>query len=256
MSPSAVAGETPPVIVEDLRKTFGTMVAVDGVSFQVEPGEVVGLLGPNGAGKTTVLSMLLGLVSPTSGTIRMLGKDFQKHRTEILQHCNFSSAYVALPGNLKVRENLAVFGHLYGVRNASRKIDELLELFEVAHLRNSITGRLSSGESARVNLCKALLNDPKLLLLDEPTASLDPDMADKFRKVLCSLQSERHISMIYTSHNMRDVEEVCDRILFLQKGRIIASGTSEEIMEHFKEDTLEDVFIQVARDGSVEDAAS
>lgn len=241
------------VEIRSLRKAFGDTVAVEEVSFDVNEGEVVGLLGPNGAGKTTTLSMLLGLIKPTSGAITIFGKDFEKCRTDILKHCNFSSAYVALPGNLKVIENLTIFAKLYRVKNAKKKIAELLDLFEVAHLKDRITGRISSGESARVNLCKALLNDPKLLLLDEPTASLDPDMADKFRTFLGKIQRERKISMIYTSHNMRDVEEVCDRVLFMQKGKIIAKGTTKEVLEKFHEDSLEDVFIRVARTGDLEE---
>lgn len=236
------------VSVSGLKKTFGQTKAVDGVSFDVPEGEILGLLGPNGAGKTTLLSILLGLITPTEGSIRIFGLEFHRHRVEILRRCNTSSAFIALPGNLTVEENLAFFGRLYGVKNASKRIVTLLEMFEVGHLRKSITGRLSSGESARVNLCKALLNDPGLILFDEPTASLDPDMADKFRKTLKDLQRDRAITMIYTSHNMRDVEEVCGRILFLQRGKILADGSSAEILARFGKESLEEVFIQVARD--------
>lgn len=237
------------VSVSDLRKTFEGKAAVDGVSFEVPEGQILGLLGPNGAGKTTLLSMLLGLIAPTSGNIRIFDKDFQKHRIKILRRCNTSSAFVALPGNLTVEENLTVFARLYGLKKPMAKITELLEMFEVAHLRRSITGRLSSGESARVNLCKALLNDPGLILFDEPTASLDPDMADKFRKHLLRLSQDRKgITMLYTSHNMRDVEEVCGRILFLRKGRVLADGSSAEILSRFGKQSLEDVFIEVARE--------
>src|SRR5204863_7348916 len=149
--------------------------------------------------------------------------------------CNFSSAYTGLPANLKVWENLLVFAKLYQVPNHRQKTDELLELLEIGHLKKKITGHLSSGESTRVNLCKALLNDPELLMLDEPTASLDPDIADKVRKLLRRIQSERQITMIYTSHNMRDVEEVCDRVLFMHKGRIIAEGTPQQVKDKFNQ---------------------
>jgi len=241
------------VDVQSLRKTFGKVTAIEELSFHVETGEIVGLLGPNGAGKTTAISILLGLVTPTSGKVRILGLDLPKDRIAILEKCNFTSAYVNLPGNLKVMENLVVFAGLYGVRNPKSKIMALLERFEIGHLHDRISGALSAGESTRVNLCKALLNDPELMLLDEPTASLDPDMADKVRKFLRELQKERGISMVYTSHNMRDVEEVCDRVLFMQKGRILTQGTPAQILEKFQESSLEEVFIRVARTGDLEE---
>jgi ABC-2 type transport system ATP-binding protein len=239
------------VEVQHLRKEFDGTVAVADVSFTVRRGEIVGVLGPNGAGKTTTIQVLLGLTTPTAGTVRLFGQDLEKHRVEILQRCNFSSAYTGLPSNLKVWENLLVFSMIYGVNDRREKVDQLLALFEIAHLRNKITGHLSSGESTRVNLCKALLNDPELLMLDEPTASLDPDIADKVRKLLRRVQREKGITMIYTSHNMRDVEEVCDRLLFLHKGRIIAEGTPQQVIEKFQQKSLEEVFIRVARSGDL-----
>jgi len=239
------------VEVQHLRKEFNGTVAVADVSFNVQRGEIVGLLGANGAGKTTTIQVLLGLTTPTSGTVRVFGQDFERHRIEILQRCNFSSAYTGLPSNLKVWENLLIFAKLYQVKDHRQKTDELLELLEIAHLRKKITGHLSSGESTRVNLCKALLNDPELLLLDEPTASLDPNIADKVRKLLRHVQRECGISMIYTSHNMRDVEEVCDRVLFMNKGNIIAEGTPRQVIDQFQQKSLEDVFIQVARSGDL-----
>jgi ABC-2 type transport system ATP-binding protein len=235
--------------VAELRKTFDGVTAVDGISFEVGTGEILGLLGANGAGKSTTLQILLGLTTPTSGKVEVFGMDLNRHRIEILQRCNFSSAYTGLPANLKVWENLVVFAKLYEVRHARKKIDSLLELMEIGHLRDHVTGHLSSGESTRVHLAKALLNDPELLLLDEPTASLDPDIADKVRKILRRIQTERGISMVYTSHNMRDVEEVCDRVVFLHRGRVLAAGSSAEIKAHFERSSLEDVFIRVAREG-------
>ncbi len=242
------------VQVEHLRKEFNGTVAVADVSFTVRRGEIVGLLGANGAGKTTTIQVLLGLTTLTSGAVRVFGQDLERHRVEILQRCNFSSAYTALPSNLRVRENLRVFAALYQVRDYRPKMDALLQLFEIAHLKDKITGHLSSGESTRVNLCKALLSDPELLLLDEPTASLDPDIADKVRKILRRIQRERGITMIYTSHNMRDVEEVCDRVLFLHKGKVIAAGAPQEVIARFNQRSLEEVFIRVARSGDLVEA--
>ncbi len=239
------------VEVQHLRKEFAGTVAVADVSFTVQRGEIVGVLGANGAGKTTTIQILLGLIKPTSGNVTVFGKDLERHRIEILQRSNFSSAYTGLPSNLKVWENLLIFAMIYGVKGHREKTNELLQMFEISHLRNKITGHLSSGESTRVNLCKSLLNDPELLMLDEPTASLDPDIADKVRKLLRRIQSERRITMVYTSHNMRDVEEVCDRVLFMHKGRIIAEGTPQQVKDRFNQKTLEDVFINVARGGDV-----
>lgn len=239
------------VEVNNLRKEFNGVYAIDGLSFNVFEGEILGMLGPNGAGKTTAIQIMLGLITPSSGTVRLFGMDFEKNRIKVLQRCNFSSAYVSLPHNLRVWENLTVFAQIYSVKNAKKKIDDLLEMFEIGHLRKIMTGRLSSGEQTRVNLCKALLNDPDLLLLDEPTASLDPDIADKVRKLLRRVQAERKISMIQTSHNMRDVEEVCDRVLFVNKGKILAEGSPNEIMDQFARTNLEEVFIHIARGGDL-----
>jgi ABC-2 type transport system ATP-binding protein len=241
----------PIVQVEHLRKEFDGTVAVADISLTVNRGEIVGLLGANGAGKTTTIQILLGLTTATAGSVKIFGEDFERHRVEILQRCNFSSAYTGLPSNLKVWENMLIFAQLYGVKDWKTRTDELLELFEISHLKKKITGNLSSGESTRVNLCKSLLNQPELLLLDEPTASLDPDIADKVRKLLRRIQRERGTTMIYTSHNMRDVEEVCDRVLFMHKGRIIAEGTPQQVVDKFQQKSLEDVFISVARGGDV-----
>jgi ABC-2 type transport system ATP-binding protein len=232
---------------DKLVKTFGDSTALDGLSFQVAKGESLGLLGVNGAGKTTAMDLLLGLTTPTSGTIRMFGKDLWKHRIEILKQVNFSSAYTSLPSNLLVWQNLTVFARLYGVPKPKQRIEELLELLDITHLRKSVTGTLSAGESTRVNLAKALLNEPRLLLLDEPTASLDPDIADRVRKLLRMLQAERGLSILYTSHNMRDIEEVCDRLIFLHGGKVLAEGTPGEVHERFHRSSLEDLFIGVAR---------
>ena len=237
----------------DLTREFDGVTVLDKFSFQLRQGEVLGLLGANGAVKTTAMNMLLGLTLPTSGRIEVFGKELHKHRIEILRRTNFSSAYTALPGNLYVWQNLAVFARIYGVPNAKQKITELLELLEIADLRKRVTGQLSAGESTRVNLCKAMLNDPDLLLLDEPTASLDPDIADKVRKFVQRIQKERNIAILYTSHNMKDIEEVCDRVIFLHKGKVVAEGTPTEIVERSAQSSLEDVFIKIARSGDIEE---
>lgn len=237
--------------VHELTKVFNGVTAVDHLNFSIDRGEIVGILGANGAGKTTTLQMILGLIRPTSGRIEIFGQEIEQHRIEILRRMNFSSVGVNLPANLLVCQNLWVFAKLYGVKQARRRIDELLTLLEIAHLRDARTGRLSSGELSRVNLCKALVNRPELLLLDEPTASLDPDMADKVRKILRHVQQEDGVAMLYTSHNMRDIEEICDRVLFMHNGRLIAEGTPQQIVERFHTRSLEEVFIRVARSGEV-----
>ncbi|BCX49307.1 multidrug ABC transporter ATP-binding protein [Haloferula helveola] len=239
--------DRPLLEIDAVEKRFGNFVAVKGVSLAVEAGETVGLLGVNGAGKTTLMNMILGLITPSGGSIRAFGLDITKHRIEILERTNFCTTYATLPGNLKVHHNLEVFASLYRVKKGKEKVAELLEVLEITHLADKITGRLSAGESTRVNLAKALLNNPQLLLLDEPTASLDPDIADKVRKLVRRIQRERHPAILYTSHNMRDIEEVCDRILFLHEGKILAEGTADEITKKFAGRDLDDVFIKIAR---------
>lgn len=247
--------DSPPVVLSarDLTREFDGVKALDAFNFSLRRGEVLGLLGANGAGKTTAMNMLLGLTTPTSGKIEAFGKDLVSHRVEVLQRMNFSSAYTALPGNLCVWQNLRVFARIYGVKKPKEKIAELLSLLEIEYLHDRVTGQLSAGESTRVNLCKALLNDPELLLLDEPTASLDPDIADKVRKFVTKMQKERGIAILYTSHNMKDIEEVCDRVIFLHKGKVVAEGTPAELVRRSEQSSLEDVFIKIARSGEVED---
>ncbi len=240
--------------VADLVKRFGDFAAVRNVSFEIRKGEILGLLGANGAGKTTVINMMLGLITPSEGRIEVFGQDLASHRIEILRRMNFCSTYTQLPGNLLVGQNLNVFGKLYRVPDLDRRIDEVLDLLEIGHLKKRVSGHLSAGESTRLNLCKALLNRPELLLLDEPTASLDPDIADKVRKAVKRVREEDGATMLYTSHNMRDVEEVCDRVIFMHKGKILHQGTPAEIVSHFQEKSLEDVFIRVARGGELETA--
>jgi ABC-2 type transport system ATP-binding protein len=247
-----MSNHSPTVLrVLELTKAFNDVVAVDRLSFGIARGEIVGILGANGAGKTTTLQMILGLIRPTSGRIEIFGQDLEQHRIEILSRMNFSSVGVNLPMNLRVSQNLWIFAKLYGVKEAWKRIDALLNLLAIDHLRDAITGRLSSGEVSRVNLCKALLNHPRLLLLDEPTASLDPDIADKVRKILRRVQQEEEVAMLYTSHNMRDIEEICDRVLFLHNGHLMAEGTPAQMVERFRTQSLEEVFIRIARSGEV-----
>jgi ABC-2 type transport system ATP-binding protein len=235
--------------VSGLRKTFGETVAVEDLSFGVRRGEILGLLGVNGAGKTTAMNMILGLTEPTSGSVRAFGMAMPGNRTAILRRCNFCSAYAPLPSNLLVWQNLLVFSLIYGVRRRRARTTALMELFEIAHLKDRVTGQLSSGEATRVNLCKSLLNSPELLMLDEPTASLDPDIADKVRKTLRRVQREEGVAMLYTSHNMRDIEEVCDRVIFIHHGRVVAEGTPAEVVENSEHASLEEMFIELARSG-------
>jgi len=237
--------------VRGLTKAFNGVLAVDDISFDVYEGEILGLIGPNGAGKTTTLQMLLGLTTPTSGKIRLFGLELASNRESILQRVNFSSSYISLPYSLTVRENLFIFARLYGVKDAAEKIEGLLETFEISGLKDTPTRRLSSGQITRVCLCKALLNDPGILFLDEPTASLDPDIADKTRKLLKRINGEKDISILYTSHNMAEMEEMCDRLVFLDRGRILAVGRPGEIKQKFGAATLEEAFLKIARHKAV-----
>jgi ABC-2 type transport system ATP-binding protein len=234
--------------VKSLVKDFDGFKAVDELSFVAEEGKITGLLGPNGAGKTTTIQMLLDIITPTSGSISVFGKDFKDHREEILSKVNFSSPYVALPTNLTVLENLLTFARLYSVKNPKKKIDELADFFEIRHLLNKITASLSTGQLTRVNLTKAFINNPKLLLLDEATASLDPDIADKTRKVLKKMQLEKGVTILYTSHNMAEIEELCDKVIFMNKGKVREEGTVEELVKKFGHKDLNDIFISIARE--------
>ncbi len=244
------------IVVDGLTKRFGDALVVRDVSFSVAAGEIVGLLGPNGAGKTTTIQMLLGIIKPTAGRIEILGLDLARERSRVLQQVNFSSAYVSLPPRLSVAENLRVYAHLYQVPDVQQRIAELLDYFDVAHLRDRTVATLSSGQMARVNLCKALLNRPRLLLLDEPTASLDPDAADRARTIFKDLRERHGITILYTSHNMAEVEEVCDRVIFIHAGTVLAEGsplavTRQVLGSGMEEAQLEEVFIKVAREGAV-----
>lgn len=243
-----------PVSVNNLWKRFGETTAVKGVSFEAERGEIVGLLGPNGAGKTTTIHMLLGLTSQDSGTISILGMEMPRDRYKILQRVNFASAYVSLPGNLTIDESLYVYAKLYNVSNPKQRAREVLKELEVDLPGTSLIGTLSAGQKTRLNLCKALLNHPDVLFLDEPTASLDPDIAIKVRQLLKKLQRDHGTTIIYTSHYMHEVEELCDRAIFLARGTIVATGTPREIRERSNLTSLEEVFVTIARDGELRDS--
>ena len=234
--------------VRNLTKRFGESTAVDDISFDIQPGEILGLLGPNGAGKTTTIQMLLGLVTPTAGSIRMFGLDLATHREQILQQVNFSSTYISMPYSLTVEENLWVVAKLYGMSDIPRRIGEVLKKVEMEDSRTKVTRRLSSGQMTRLALAKAILTEPKILFLDEPTASLDPDIAHKIRALLKEVRTSAGLSVLYTSHNMKEMEEMSDRIIFLQKGKIVAQGTAREIMQRFGQRDLEDVFLKLARE--------
>ena len=243
-----MATKAKPIIqVKGLTKKFGKFTAVNSISFEVFPGEIVGFLGPNGAGKTTTIQMLLDLVTPSSGSVKIFGKDMRDSREEILNKVNFSSAYVALPGNLKVSENLATFGRLYGVKDLNNRIKELAKFFEIEEMLDKMTGSLSSGQGTRVNLAKAFINNPELLLLDEPTASLDPDVADKVRKMLLKIQKEKGVTVLYTSHNMSEIEEICNRVVFINKGKITNIGTPKELIKKYGRKDMNEVFLAITR---------
>lgn len=234
--------------VAKLRRVYGDTAAVDGVSFEVGRGEIVGLLGPNGAGKTSTIHMILGVLEPTAGTIRIEGIEIAKDRCRALERTNFAAVYAPLPGNLTVRQNLRVFGLLYGVKDLSTRIEELvgrLNLGRFAHVRY---GSLSSGEQTRVSLAKAMLNRPRLLLLDEPTASLDPAAARDVRTTIREFAARDTVGVLWTSHNMYEVADVCDRVLFLSRGKILLEGDPRTLPGEHGKETLEDLFIAVARE--------
>jgi len=231
-----------------LRKVYGSVTALDDISFTVNRGEVVGLLGPNGAGKTTTINMVLGVLAATTGSVEVDGIDISRQRARALGRTNFAAVYAALPGNLTVIENLRFFGLLYGIESLRVRVEELLQQFDLVHLRHTKCGVLSSGEQTRAALAKALLNRPQLLLLDEPTASLDPSAAQLIRAKIKKLATEDRCGILWTSHNMNEVEAVCDRVLFLSRGKILLEGDPHTLPQEHGSATLEDLFIRVARE--------
>lgn len=231
-----------------LRKAYTDVIAVDGISFDVKPNEIVGLLGPNGAGKSTTINIILGVLKPDAGTVHIEGLDIASSRSQAIARTNFAAVYTPLPGNLTVSQNLRIFGYLYGVRSLSKRIDELLKQFDLEAFRDKKCGLLSSGEQTRVGLAKAMINRPQLLLLDEPTASLDPATAREIRAKIRDFTMQGTGGVLWTSHNMYEVEDVCDRVLFLSHGKILLEGNPKTLpVEHGKK-TLEELFITVARE--------
>lgn len=232
----------------ELRKEYGDTVAVDCVSFEVGRDEIVGLLGPNGAGKTTTINMILGVLEPSSGRIRIEGLDIATHRSQALERTNFAAVYAQLPGNLTVSQNLRVFGLIYGVKGLAERVGALLKQFDLERFRDVRCGVLSSGEQTRVCLAKAMLNRPQLLLLDEPTVSLDPASARDIRTSIREFARQGTGGVLWTSHNMYEVEEVCDRVLFLSHGKILLEGDPKTLPRDQGKETLEELFITVARE--------
>jgi ABC-2 type transport system ATP-binding protein len=246
---SAMASPPPPAIrVRDLTKRYGETTAVDGISFEVPQGTAAGLLGGNGAGKTTTISMLLGLLLPTSGTVEILGTDMGRDRFAVLPRMNFSSPYVDLPHRLSVRENLTVYAHLYGLTDVRRRIERLAEELDLTKYLSRPSGQLSAGQKTRVALAKALINEPALLLLDEPTASLDPDTADWIRTYLERYRARTGATILLASHNMPEVERLCGHVLMMREGRIVDQGSPADLLARYARTDLEEVFLDIARD--------
>ncbi|MEO8327030.1 MAG: ABC transporter ATP-binding protein [Nitrospirota bacterium] len=246
--PASGSIPSPVVEVRNLTKRFQGFTAVDNISFDIKRGEILGLLGPNGAGKTTTIHMLLGLITPTVGSIHMFGLDLATHRETILQQVNFSSTYISMPFSLTVEENLKVIARLYGLKHIQQRIDDIVKKLEMEDIRHRLTRKLSSGQMSRLTLAKAIMTEPKVLFLDEPTASLDPDIVNKIKSFLKEYQRSEGLSILYTSHNMREMEEMSDRIIFLQRGKIVAEGTAPAIIQRYGQRDLEEVFLKLARE--------
>jgi ABC-2 type transport system ATP-binding protein len=237
----------PVIQVERLVKRYGSTVAVDGIAFRVETGVTAALLGGNGAGKTTTLSMLLGLLLPTSGNIQVFGEDVLRHRYRVLPRMNFSSPYVDLPHRLTVRQNLHIYARLYGLPTRAERIARLADDLQIATLLDRPAGKLSAGQKTRVALAKALLNEPELLLLDEPTASLDPDTGDWVRGYLEDYRGRTGATILLASHNMAEVERLCSQVLMMKEGRIVDRGSPDELIDRYGRTNLEEVFLHIAR---------
>jgi ABC-2 type transport system ATP-binding protein len=236
------------VRVEKLTKQYGSLRAVNRISFEIEEGQIVSLLGPNGAGKTTTIHMLLTLVSPSSGNIEIFGRNIKGHREELLAMMNFTAPYSLLPYNLTTREALTVFALLYGIKDYKERVRFLIDEFELSQLASKKIGRLSTGEQMRIGMAKAFVNSPRLLLLDEPTASLDPVAARQLRAKVLRLVRESGGAVLWTSHNMREIEEVSDRVIFLSLGQIVAADTPENLKSRFGQEDLEEVFVSIAKE--------
>ena len=237
----------PIVEVKNLRKNYGEKEAVKSISFKINENEILGLLGPNGSGKTTTIGMMLGLLKPTSGDILIEGKKIEENRIEILKKINFISPYIELPKKLTVKQNLIVFGKLYKINKLDERIDYLTSKLRLEDILNRITGELSSGQKNRASLAKSLINDPKVLLLDEPTASLDPEIGDFIRSFLEKYKKEKKISILLASHNMNEVTRLCKSILMMKDGKLIDSGNPEMLIQKHGRKNLEEVFLKLSR---------
>jgi ABC-2 type transport system ATP-binding protein len=237
----------PAIEVDQLVKVYGSTRAVDGISFALEPGSITGLLGGNGAGKTTTIAMMLGLVMPTSGRARVLGAEMPRQRYQVLQRMNFESPYIDMPHRLTVRQNLTVFGRLYAVPALGERIAAIADELDLGEFLDRPTGSLSAGQKTRVALAKALINAPDVLLLDEPTASLDPDTADWVRSRLERYRRERGATLLLASHNMNEVERLCERVIMMKRGRIEDDDTPQRLLTRYGRQTLEEVFLDMAR---------
>ena len=236
------------LIVKNLIKKFKSTVAVDNISFQIEKNNTLGLLGPNGCGKTTSIGMMLGLITPTQGEIFIDGIQLNsKNRIKLLSCMNFASPYIELPKKLTVRQNLEVYARLYGIKNKIERIDELIEDLNLSKFLYKNTGELSSGQKNRVSLAKSLINKPKLLFLDEPTASLDPDVGDFVREYLEKYKNKNELTMLLASHNMKEVERLCNKVIMMKQGKIVDSGTCQELIKKHGRENLEDTFLKIAR---------
>lgn len=244
------------ITVENLVKQYKTVRAVDGISFTVPRGSVTALLGGNGAGKTTTIAMLLGALKPTSGRINMLGHDMEQNRFTALARMNFSSPYVDMPRKLTVRQNLRIYAGLYGVKMRERAIEALAKDLDLLEFLDRPYGRLSAGQQTRVSLAKSLINTPDVLLLDEPTASLDPDTADRMRSLLEGVRAKTGMTILLASHNMREVERLCDNVLMMKKGRIVDQGNPAALVAKYGRKDMEEVFLHVARHADIEGETS
>ena len=233
--------------VINLSKSYKTKKAVNNISFKIYENEIVGLLGPNGCGKTTTIGMILGLLKPTSGQVLINGKNIENNKISILHKMNFISPYIELPKKLTVKQNLIVYGKLYNIKNLNERINFLSEKLRLGDLLDKITGELSSGQKNRVSLAKALINDPTVLLLDEPTAALDPETADFIRTFLEKLREEKKISVLLASHNMDEVKRLCNSVMMMKDGNIVDGGTPEDLIEKYGQKNLEEVFLEIVR---------
>jgi len=234
--------------INNLSKQYKNTLAVKNINFKINKGTIIGLLGPNGCGKSTTIGMMLGLIKPTSGTVVINGQNIENNRTSLLEKMNFISPYVELPKKLTVEENLKVYGRLYGVKNLKDKIYYLMKKLNLTQFITRKTGELSSGQKNRVSLAKALINDPEILLLDEPTASLDPDVGDYVRKIIEDFAANKGTTILLASHNMNEVERLCDEVMMMKNGEIIDKGKSIDLIDKHGRKNLEEVFLKIARE--------